>query len=81
MSVVPISLAVWAAASGSISATATAAPFSLKMAAMARPIPEPPPVTNATLPVSGLGGGRRLSFISSSIQYSIRNFSRSGTGA
>ena len=63
-----------------MSTTTTAAPAARSPWAIARPMPEPPPVTSATLPVSGLGAGRRRSFISSSIQYSTRNFSASGTG-
>ena len=48
---------------------------------MARPMPEPAPVTNATRPASGFGFGRRCSLASSSAQYSMRNFSASGIGA
>ena len=48
---------------------------------MARPIPEPPPVTNATRLASGFGAGIRRSFASSSAQYSMRNFSASSIGA
>ncbi len=44
---------------------------------MARPMPEPPPVTSATRVASGFGFGIRRSLASSSAQYSIRNFSRS----
>ena len=47
---------------------------------MARPIPDPAPVTRATRAASGLGRGSRASFASSSAQYSIRNFSDSGIG-
>ena len=47
---------------------------------MARPMPEPPPVTRATLVASGLGAGLRASLASSSAQYSIRNFSDSSMG-
>ena len=47
---------------------------------MARPIPDPPPVTSATRVASGLGLGRRRSLASSRAQYSMRNFSRSGMG-
>ena len=48
---------------------------------MARPIPDPPPVTSATRVASGLGFGRRASLASSSAQYSIRNFSASLIGS
>ncbi len=48
---------------------------------MARPMPEPPPVTNATRVASGLGFGIRGSLASSSAQYSMRNFSASSIGA
>ncbi len=48
---------------------------------MARPIPDPPPVTNATRVASGFGFGIRASFASSRAQYSIRNFSDSSIGA
>ena len=48
---------------------------------MARPMPDPAPVTKATRVASGLGLGRRRSLASSSPQYSIRNFSASGIGA
>ncbi len=47
---------------------------------MARPMPEPAPVTNATRLASGLALGRRCSFASSRPQYSMRNFSASGIG-
>jgi hypothetical protein len=50
-------------------------------ARMARPIPEPPPVTSAMRVASGLGSGIRASLASSSAQYSIRNFSASSIGA
>src|SRR5580698_7617919 len=53
--------AAWARA-GSISAMTTRAPRAAKASAMARPMPAPPPVTSAVLPVSVRGGG--LSFIS-----------------
>ena len=69
------------AASTSISATVMAAPSSRRRMAMARPIPEPAPVTSAILPVSGFGLGRRWSLRSSSTQYSMRNFSASEIGA
>ena len=49
--------------------------------AMARPMPEPAPVTSATRAASGLGVGIRWSLGSSSAQYSMRNFSRSSIGA
>jgi len=48
---------------------------------MARPMPEPPPVTSATRVASALGGGMRRSLASSSDQYSMRNFSASSMGA
>jgi hypothetical protein len=44
-------------------------------------MPDPPPVTSATLAASGLGAGIRASLASSSAQYSIRNFSASPIGA
>ena len=47
---------------------------------MARPMPDPPPVTSAIRPASGFGLGRRRSLASSSSQYSMRNFSLSGIG-
>ena len=47
---------------------------------MARPMPDPPPVTNATRVASGLGLGMRWSLASSSAQYSMRNFSASSIG-
>ena len=71
---------VWAA-SPSMSVTATTAPSSRRRTAMARPIPEPAPVTSAIFPVRGLGLGRRWSLRSSSTQYSMRNFSASEIGA
>ena len=49
--------------------------------AIARPMPEPPPVTRATRAASGLGFGQAGSLASSSAQYSMRNFSASGMGA
>ncbi len=48
---------------------------------MALPMPEPPPVTNATRVASGFGAGIRRSLASSSAQYSMRNFSASSIGA
>jgi hypothetical protein len=48
---------------------------------MALPIPDPPPVTKATLAASGFAFGIRWSLASSSAQYSIRNFSDSAIGA
>ena len=48
---------------------------------MALPMPEPPPVTNATRVARGFGFGIRCSLASSSAQYSIRNFSLSSIGA
>ena len=80
-SVVPISRATASALPASMSATMTHAPSAARRWAMARPIPEPPPVTNATRVASGLGLGRRASLASSSAQYSMRNFSDSGIGA
>jgi len=47
---------------------------------MARPIPEPAPVTRATRVASGFGLGIRASLASSSAQYSMRNFSDSSIG-
>ena len=64
-----------------MSATTTHAPSSASRCAIAFPIPDPPPVTNATRVASGLGLGIRWSLASSSDQYSIRNFSDSGIGA
>ena len=64
-----------------MSATTTHAPSAASRRAIARPMPEPAPVTNATRPASGLGFGIRASLASSSAQYSIRNFSDSGIGA
>ena len=58
----------------------THAPSAASRCAVARPMPEPPPVTSATRVASGLGLGRRRSLASSSSQYSIRNFSLSGIG-
>ena len=49
--------------------------------AIARPMPEPAPVTSATRLASGLGLGSRASLASSSAQYSMRNFSASSIGA
>ena len=48
---------------------------------MARPMPDPAPVTNAIRPASGFGFGSRCNFASSRPQYSMRNFSASGIGA
>ena len=48
---------------------------------MARPMPEPPPVTSAMRVASGFGLGMRCSLASSSAQYSMRNFSASSIGA
>ena len=48
---------------------------------MARPMPEPPPVTSAIRAASGFGFGIRCSLASSSAQYSMRNFSASSIGA
>ena len=48
---------------------------------MARPIPEPAPVTNAIRAARALGLGSRASLASSSAQYSIANFSASSIGA
>ena len=48
---------------------------------MARPMPDAAPVTRATRPASGCGGGSRRSLASSSSQYSMRNFSASSMGA
>ena len=64
-----------------MSATTTHAPSAASRSAIALPIPDPPPVTNATRVASGFGGGSRRSFASSSAQYSIRNFSDSAIGA
>ena len=64
-----------------MSATMTHAPSAASRWAIARPIPEPPPVTNATRVASGFGVGSRASLASSSAQYSMRNFSDSGIGA
>ena len=76
-----MSAATVAAAAPSRSATTTQAPSAASRCAIARPIPEPAPVTNATRVASGFGVGIRCSFASSSAQYSIRNFSLSGIGA
>ena len=48
---------------------------------MARPMPDPAPVTKAIRVASDLGLGIRWSLASSSAQYSIRNFSDSSIGA
>lgn len=48
----PIASTVWAAASGTMSLTATEAPSSANRSAMARPMPEPAPVIRATRPSS-----------------------------
>ena len=64
-----------------MSATTTHAPSAASRSAIALPMPDPPPVTNATRVASGLGGGSRWSLASSSAQYSIRNFSDSAMGA
>ena len=77
----PISSATFRAAASSRSATTTQAPSAASRCAVARPIPDPPPVTSATRVASGLGFGRRASLASSSAQYSIRNFSASLIGA
>ena len=77
----PSSSATAAALAPSMSATTTQAPSAASRCAIARPMPEPAPVTSATRVASGLGFGRRASFASSSAQYSIRNFSASGIGA
>ena len=76
----PISAATLAAASSSRSATTTQAPSAASRSAIARPMPEPAPVTRATRVASGFGVGIRCSFASSSDQYSIRNFSDSSIG-
>ena len=75
-----MSPATAAAACPSRSATTTHAPSAASRCAVARPMPDPPPVTSATRVASGLGPGRRRSLASSSSQYSIRNFSLSGIG-
>ena len=77
----PISSATAWALAASMSATTTHAPSAASRSAIARPMPEPAPVTNATRPASGRGAGWRASLASSSDQYSIRNFSDSGIGA
>ena len=64
-----------------MSATTTHAPSAARRWAIARPIPEPAPVTSATRVASGFGFGSRASLASSSAQYSIRNFSASAIGA
>ena len=64
-----------------MSATTTHAPSAARRCAIARPMPEPAPVTSATRVASGFGFGSRASLASSSAQYSIRNFSASGIGA
>ena len=80
-SVAPISRATASALPASMSATTTHAPSAARRSAIALPMPEPPPVTNATRVASGFAFGSRWSFASSSAQYSIRNFSDSGIGA
>jgi hypothetical protein len=77
----PMPAATCRAASPSRSATTTQAPSAASRRAMARPIPEPPPVTSAIRLASGRGFGRRRSLASSRSQYSIRNFSASLIGA
>ena len=79
--VAPSSPATFSAAAASRSATTTQAPSAASRRAVAAPMPEPPPVTNAMRVASGLGGGMRRSLASSSSQYSMRNFSDSGIGA
>ena len=66
---------------GSMSATTTHAPSAARRWAIALPIPDPAPVTNATRAASGLGFGILASLASSSAQYSILNFSDSAIGA
>ena len=61
-----------------MSATTTHAPSSASRSAIARPIPEPAPVTNATRPASGGAGGRSASLRSSSSQYSTAELLRVG---
>src|SRR5579862_5878130 len=77
----PSSAATVCAAAPSRSATTTHAPSTARRWAVARPMPDPPPVTRAIRPASGLGAGRRRSLASSSSQYSMRNFSLSGIGS
>ncbi len=76
----PISAATFAAASPSRSATTTHAPSAARRRAIARPMPEPAPVTRATRAARALGWGIRWSLASSSDQYSMRNFSDSSIG-
>ena len=59
----------------------TQAPSAASRCAMARPMPDPAPVTSATRVASGFGFGIRASLASSNDQYSIRNFSASSIGA
>ena len=77
----PISAATAAALPASRSATTTHAPSAASRSAMARPMPDPAPVTSAIRVASGLGLGSRASLASSRAQYSIRNFSDSSIGA
>ena len=77
----PSSRATVSALLASMSATMTQAPSAASRWAIALPIPEPAPVTKATLAASGFGAGILASLASSSAQYSIRNFSDSAIGA
>ena len=79
-SVPPSSAAAACAFSRSRSATITHAPSAARRVAMALPMPDAAPVTNATRPWWLLGFGMRCSLASSRAQYSIRNFSASEIG-
>ena len=80
-SALPISAAACCALSSDRSAMTTQAPSADSFSAVARPMPDAAPVTNATRVASGFGFGIRCSLASSSAQYSMRNFSASSMGA
>ena len=79
-SVPPSSAAAACAFSRSRSATTTHAPSAARRVAMALPMPDAAPVTNAMRPWWVFGFGIRCSLASSSAQYSMRNFSASEIG-
>ena len=74
-----ISLAAASAASGFMSTHTTWAPSLASRWAVSRPMPEPAPMTMATWRASSFSAGMRLSFASSSSQYSMSNASCCGS--